>query len=137
MTRKEIQEKYYPVPEGFTKKQREYHERMSAERACAFHEGYKVAMEEVERDRCDLERKVSEYSIKNAGLESRLELKEKEFVAIAEKSIACLDSVKAMLEHTEGRTMTHRERNFCSQAIVKYINNVRSSLKASLEPTPF
>ena len=137
MTRKEIQEKYYPVPEGLTKRQREYHERMSADRACAFGRGYDVAMEETARDVSDLERKVSEYSIKNTACEARLEMKEKELVAMTEKAIACLDSVKAMLEHTEGMTMTHRERDFYSKAMVTYIDRVRGSLKASLEPMPF
>ena len=137
MTRKEIQEKYYPVPEGLTKRQREYHERMSANRACAFQRGYDVAMEEAARDISDLERKVSEYSIKNAAYEAQLETREKELVAMTEKAIACLDSVEAMLEHTSGRTMTHRERDFYSQAMATYIGRVRGSLKASLEPTPF
>ena len=136
MTRKEIQEKYYPVPEGLTKRQREYHERMSVNRACAFQRGYDVAMEEVARDISDLERKVSEYSIKNAAYEAQLETMEKENVAMTEKAIACLDSVKAMMENTDG-SMTHRQRDFYSRAIVKYIEKIRWDLKASLEPTPF
>ena len=137
MTQKEIQEKYYPVPDGLTQKQREYHERMSADRACAFHYGYTVALDEAAKDRSDLEGKVSEYTIKNSSLGSRLELKERELVAITEKAIACLDSVKAMLEHTDGRTMTHRERDFYSQAMARYIDRVRGRLKADIEPTPF
>lgn len=80
--------------------------------------------------------KESELAIKIAALESRLEIVEKEKATMTEKAIACLDSVKAMLENTDG-SMTHRQRNFYSRAIVKYIEKVRGSLKANLEQMPF
>lgn len=127
----------YPLPEGeLSQRQRRYYERMQALQGCAYCDGYKDAEKKAAEDMDDMRRLLSESSIKKSELECQVKELEEDRVVILEKSIACIDSVKAMLEHTHG-SMTHRERNFCSNAIVKYIDSVRNDLKHCIDPIPF
>ena len=127
----------YPLPEGeLSRQQRGYYERMQALQGCAYCTGYNDAEKKAAEGMDNLRILLSENSIKKSELERQVrELKENR-VAVLEKTIACIDSVKAMLEHTNG-TMTHRERNFCSQAIIKYIDSIRNDLKLWTDPIPF
>lgn len=135
MTYSEACEKY-PIPKGLTVKQEEYHLRMQSIQGCAYADGYNAAEKEYVEMIEAYRFQVSNLTVKIAAAERRSNLAEEGNKAVVEMAVACLDSVQAMLENTDGG-MTHRERNFCSQAMIKYIKSVRSSLKTSVEPTPF
>lgn len=54
---------------------------------------------------------------------------------VIDEAVGCLHAVKAMLQM--GCGATHRQRNFYSEAIVKYIDNTVSILEAEKDPYPF
>lgn len=50
---------------------------------------------------------------------------------LLEDCAAYLTTVKAMLEYSNGQCATHRMRNFYAEAMIKYLQNIISSLKTS------
>lgn len=54
----------------------------------------------------------------------RIERMEKEGDALVRQSVACLSSVKAMLQHSNTCGATHRMKGFYTNAMVKYIDRV-------------
>lgn len=47
------------------------------------------------------------------------------------KAVACVESVKVMLEHSNSCGATHRMKGFYSDAMVKYIDKIAADLKNS------
>ena len=60
---------------------------------------------------------------------------EEECKSINNRAIACLEVVKAMLENTHGAT--HRMKDFYTDAIEKYIENVKEDLSHRVWQYPF
>lgn len=137
MTLKEIQEKYYPIPDGnLTKQQHGYHKRMSAVQACAFQQGYGEALKDCERDIDELRLENDDLIKKVIRLTSDVERLQHENKSLTANVISYLDSVIVMLDNVD-ESMTHRERNFYQRSIVRYIGKLRKKLNEMLEPTPF
>ena len=59
--------------------------------------------------------------------------------AVITKATACVESVKAMLQHSKAAGATHRMRDFYCDAMVKYIDNILGDLKRTniCEEFPF
>lgn len=64
------------------------------------------------------------------ALNNRIESIKKDCEKSATHAVGCLESVKAMLQHSV-RGATHRQRNFYSEAMVAYIDNAKGAIKTS------
>ena len=54
-----------------------------------------------------------------------------------DKAVGCLRAVREMLSESTGTGCTHRQRNFYSDAMIKFINNSVAALEGEKEPYPF
>lgn len=84
-------------------------------------EEYFLRINELKEQISTLQRENNEIARQNARMKE-------EGNAAVNKATACVESVKAMLQHSKGAGATHRMRDFYCDAMVKYIDNILGDL---------
>lgn len=85
-----------------------------------------------------LNKKIHELGCKMADQSREIERIKTEAKEAVKSAIACLDSVKAMLEYSNDSCATHRMKDFYAKAMIVYINKAKAKFEqVDFEPFPF
>ena len=82
----------------------------------------------------EMEKNLEKANADLQGAKDTLIAEERRFRNGMDEAIGCLHAVKAMLSVECG---THRQRDFYSQAMIRYIDRAVKNIKAEEDPLPF